>query len=55
MGLLWNSDMPDYVRKLKNRLIGAHFLVPGKPVRRELMLKAEPRIISLTNHRDSFM
>lgn len=26
MGLLWNSDMPDYVGKLKNRLIGAHFL-----------------------------
>lgn len=26
MGLLWNSDMPDYVRKLKNRLIKAHFL-----------------------------
>lgn len=26
MGLLRNSDMADYVRKLKNRLIGAYFL-----------------------------
>lgn len=55
MGLLWNSDMTDYVRKVKSRLIGAHFLCAWEASRRELMLKEEPCIMNLTNHRDSFM